>query len=183
MKKRADNIARFNAVTIAPAQSIKLLQPGTCREAILSILQTKIFTNPLLSPLFKYLVLIMFQSGCRISEVIRLRKSDISPSFLIHIRASKGSNNQIIQVQPLTDFGLDYNSLPEDLFCNFSRHYVYRQLKQFGIYEQFEAHRNNSVTHLFRHLLAKESMNYFKDRAATSKNLGHKNPDNLKYYE
>lgn len=183
MKKRTDMLTRFNAVTIAPAQSIKLLQPGTCREAILSMLQTKIFTNPLLSPLFKYLVLIMFQSGCRISEVIRLRKSDISPSFLIHIRASKGSNNQIIQVQPLTDFGLDYNSLPEDLFCNFSRHYVYRQLKQFGIYEQFEAHRNNSVTHLFRHLLAKESMNYFKDRAATSKNLGHKNPDNLKYYE
>lgn len=176
-------LTRVNAVTTTPAQYIKLLQPGTGREAVLLMLQSKIYDNPLLSPLFKYAVQIMFQSGCRVSEIIRLRKCDISPSFLVHIRASKGSNNLIVPVQPWAGLGLNYDALPDDLFANFSRHYIYRQLKQLGIYELFEAHKNNSVTHLFRHLLAKESMNYFKDRAATSKNLGHKNPDNLKYYE
>lgn len=176
-------LTRFNAVTTTPAQSTKLLQPASSREMIFISMKSKIFENPLLSPLFKYAVQIMFQSGCRVSEIIRMRKSDISPSFLVHIRASKGSNNQIIPIQPWPGLGLNYDTLPDDLFANFSRHYIYRQLKQLGIYELFEAHKNNSVTHLFRHLLAKESMNYFNDKTATSKNLGHKNPDNLKYYE
>lgn len=171
-----------DAVVNSLAQTNKLLQGEMNNDNLYFDLISKVLGNRYLSIDFKFLIWIMLHTGCRVSEALQIKSNDINENWFVKIKGAKGSHSRIKLIPP---FPLTYVKLKIPniyLFQGISRFYVYRQLKNMGIYEQFGNNKNKSVTHYFRHIYAQNLKSVDQKNEASSRELGHKNHKNIVYY-
>ena len=123
-----------------------------------------------------------FQSGARISDMLRINYTNISENLNITIEQGKGSNP--IFVSPIWDRE-EWRRIRElklSPFQNHTRHSFYRMYKKYGIIMNRGNGSYNSVTHFFRKNLAQDIMNETDNLELVAKRLGHKNQRNAIYY-
>ncbi len=179
---KATELKGVDAVMNSVAQTNKLLQLNSNYNNEYSKVISKVLGNSYLSVDFKFLIWIMLHTGCRVSEALQIKSNDINENWFVKIKGAKGSHSRIKLIPP---FPLKYNKLKIKniyLFAGISRFYVYRQLKNMGIYERFGSNKNKSVTHYFRHIYAQNLKSVDQKNEASSRELGHKNHKNIVYY-
>lgn len=170
--------------SISPsAQSSGLLRTNNA-ECLLSDAAMEFILHNSTYPIdFKYLVYLLLVSGCRISEALKVNSNDITGSYRVHLRGSKGSNDRIIFLPPLPFGTLNVGSGNYPIWQVYSRFYVYRVLKQHGIYLSKEGNQNKAVTHAFRNAYAAELQTIVGSSELKSQAMGHKSLKSKKYYE
>ncbi len=169
-------------VPTSVAQSNKLLQPGNEINSIYDKFINSIFDNQELSVDFKLLIWIMLHTGCRVSEALNLSSNDINSNWFVKIRGTKNSNDRIKLIPP---FPFNYVKLKIPniyLFSYMSRFYVYRKLRELGVYHKFGNNKNNSVTHLFRHIYASNLKEFGNKNGVASREIGHKSIKSINHY-
>lgn len=171
-----------DAVSTSLAQSNKLLQVNSDNNNEYSKIISKVLGNHNLSIDFKFLIWVMLHTGCRVSEALQINSNDVNENWFVKITGSKGSHSRVKLIPP---FPLFYPKLQIDnimLFEGISRFYVYRQLKDMGIYKKFGSNKNKSVTHYFRHIYVENLKSVDKNNDASSREIGHKSRKNISYY-
>lgn len=163
MKRQANPIVLFskndipektpiNSASNPSAQYTKLLpDPSSLAPLISSI--TNIISPSSGHPLrLRILIELLFNSGIRISEALRIHSSDISANGSVFIRGSKKSGDRFIYSSMFRLELLKLRSINAYLFAEYSRFFVYRFLKSNGIFLAYSSGSNKSVTHAFRHI-------------------------------
>ena len=130
----------------------------------------------------KSIIELMYCSGCRVSEVLRIKASDVSQSGLVKITASKGSANRFVHISYSLDFLLSLKAVNGYIFANYNRFYIYRLFKKLGFTQKFGDNVNSSVTHYFRKSAALEALSMNNDLQDIATLLGHKSAKSAHYY-
>lgn len=133
--------------------------------------------------IYYYLLLILFTSGARISEVLELKPKQLIPLCDIIIIGKKGSSSRRITVPGCEDFILRCKRANLSPFDMISRFQVYRLLKRMGIELENGYGRNRSVTHIARKLYIRESLKSGLGIDVARDSIGHKSSKSTKYYE
>ena len=126
---------------------------------------------------------LMYCYGLRVSEVLALDSSCMLGNYQLLVKGSKGSENRIVTVFYAKDVydSLLLNTYP--LGYVYSRFWLYRELKKYGLYGYFGTNMYASVTHLARHLKVLTLTEQDVPRGTISHFLGHKSIKSLSYYE
>lgn len=123
-----------------------------------------------------------FQSGARISDLLRIKRMDITSNNRVIIRQSKGSDTLIIQLSTDLEFWREYRQgLHVDINL-FSRGYFYKLYKRYGLVIFTENGVNNSITHSARKQLAREVFDTTNNIEDSKSALGHKSSRSTEYY-
>ena len=147
------------------------------RINIVELLHSAGYYNPI-----SMIIELMYNGGLRVSEVLRIKGTDIVGNDRVRIKASKGSDDRLVQLFHTRDRLIGFKGSPYNVFEGLSRWYVYREFKKLGIGKRFGENRNNSVTHYFRQQQARSLENDGLEDSIRSKFLGHKNGKSIKHY-
>lgn len=176
-----DNAA--NAVVTPSAQSSGLCVSSNDREVANYIDNVTTFLNKNSNQILVFIVGLLYCYGLRVSEVLSLDASCVLGNNQLLIKGSKGSESRVVTVV----YGID---VYKSLLCNniplsdvYSRFWLYRELKKYGLYAYFGNNQNASVTHLSRHLKVLDFKSKNVPRDTISAFLGHKALKSLTYYE
>lgn len=165
------------------AQSAGLCELNETAESVLSQLRAKVIEDKRAGHEVRLCIWIMLHTGARVSEVLRLRWSDVALNGMISLPSSKGSNSRMCVV-PLDLFvHILQCGAPIPIFCFTDRFTVYRQLKAWGCYFGKVGSINKSVTHVCRNLYAYQIRRLTSDGEQLSRALGHKSSKSRQYYE
>jgi integrase/recombinase XerD len=130
----------------------------------------------------KAIIMLMYGSGLRVSEVINLKICDIdSKQMLIRILQGKGKKDRVVQLDSiLLDFLRKYYTeyKPKNYLFNgqFSDQYTERSINQFlKKYAKDGGLKRNVHAHLLRHSFATSSLEMGTDIRFIQKVLGHSN--------
>ena len=120
------------------------------------------------------LVYIAYHSGCRINELLALKKNDLDANNSLCIKASKGSNDRSVIIPENNCLDWFRNS-PDNLpFSIYSSSFVYRELKKLHFDNYFYVNAHNAVTHIFRYVYAYRFYLLSENYNAVQQALGHK---------
>ena len=120
--------------------------------------------------------------GLRISEVLTLSPDDITFTGHIHIKSLKGSANAIIYAGNAADFLINCKQNCVKPFSLYSRFYVYRQYKKYGISFQSSQSSKSSVTHAIRHINTKAQLKESFSGESIQNFMRHKSKSNTEKY-
>lgn len=121
-------------------------------------------------------------SGARISDLLRVRRNDITSSLFISIRQCKGSLPLTVKLSTDLQFWSDYrNGLHLDIGL-YNKNYFYRLYKRYNIQFDNGALRNKSVTHSFRKELANDLYSATGSIESAQSALGHRSSRSTEYY-
>ena len=129
------------------------------------------------------LLLTLFSSGARITEVINIKWGDLIPYTDIIIIGLKGSRNRRVTVNGIESYikhCIDNQLAP---FNHVSRYQVYRIIKRYGWIVENGISKNKSVTHSARKLYIREGFKSQSDIEVVKDTIGHKSSKSTKYYE
>lgn len=118
-----------------------------------------------------YMVRILGETGCRVSELLQIRCDDIKNGYADMF--TKGKHRRLLIPKRLQDDLMLYiseNNLTDKLF-NYSRQNVYRLLKCFA--RNFGVSERVVYPHSFRHMFAIEFLRRNQDISLLSNILGH----------
>ncbi len=125
---------------------------------------------------------LQLSGGLRISEVLNIMPSDITSIGHVVVKGSKGSSDRIIHAGNATTYLLRCRLNSTIPFYGYNRFFVYREYKKLGIEYQSANSKKKSVTHAFRQVMVESNRTEKVDSELISKQLGHKNEKNIKYY-
>lgn len=125
---------------------------------------------------------LQFAGGCRISEVLNVKCTDIDDLGKVTIKGLKGGDTRIVQSSFSAKFLLKTKSLGVSPFHDLNRFYVYRTYKKLGISEFYGDNQRASVTHLPRHEVALASKLLERDETVTKRQLGQKSAKSTAHY-
>lgn len=185
MKKidKLDSVIRgTHKATYRCAQSAILLHPVVHKyDTVHAIIQAFISneTQPLK---LRLLICLLYDSGTRISEILRVKGTDINAHLQIHISGSKGSNDRIISASKFNDYLLRKRGKDIYLFEGYSRFYVYRILVKLNIFISKQGDINNKVTHIFRYLYINDLQSIVGNDIEIGKLIGHKSKKSIDSY-
>lgn len=120
--------------------------------------------------------------GLRISEVLGIKGINISLSGAVYVEGKKGSHSRIVQVIYNRDFFSKFAGSFCFVFSCYSRYWVYRQYKRYGI---THAHLNgiyNSVTHALRHAYIAGAQQAGACNDDIQRSIGHKSKKSTSHY-
>lgn len=109
--------------------------------------------NNYLSALDKAVIDVCYLNGCRISELLNIKVSDITNSGNIRIKGLKNSNSRLLLTSSSRVFFLSCKSNFINPFSGCNRFYYYRLFKRLGIILQPLNSEKYAVCHSFRHNL------------------------------
>lgn len=118
----------------------------------------------------------------RISEVLSINCSNIDSSGRVYIQCKKGSQQIVINDLQLSEIFLYYKQQNINPFRELDRFYVYRIYKSAGIRCSSSGRFNNSVTHAFRHINAKEVRGFSNNNKYVSTLLHHTSGKSQEHY-
>ena len=124
----------------------------------------------------------MHATGCRISEVLNIKPTDIAQNGVIKLSAVKGSNDRLVNAGPYNLLFYRGNLALPLISNGYNRFYFYRLFKKLGLYAQIGNREKNSVTHYFRHSMAASLQSANFDEKETALMLGHKKASNSNIY-
>jgi site-specific recombinase XerD len=132
----------------------------------------------------KQLIYFMEATGCRISEAINLKPTDITSTGLVKLKSLKGSEKRMLHSGKSMEYLLTCKKRNHIDWNEWTRQFVYREFKKLGIGQQFGNSKTKSVTHYFRHIIAKSIKNEDMSMTDTKKFLGHKSiKSTARYHE
>lgn len=125
---------------------------------------------------------LMASSGCRISEALDVRGSDILGTHTVHLRGRKRSSDRIVDCV----YGLDWGRFrflgDTKVFGNLDRFDAYRFFKRIGVYEVMPNRKKASICHAARH----EKIRSLRRAGASVKDIqtyiGHKSVKSTMMY-
>lgn len=127
-------------------------------------------------------ILLQMWSGARISDLLRVRRSDITQNLYVNIRQCKGSLPLVVKLSDNCEFWQQYRSGAFTDISGFNKNYFYRLYKRFNIQIYNGVGRNSSVTHVFRKELANEVFAASGEIVSAQSALGHKSSSSTMYY-
>lgn len=129
-----------------------------------------------------YVCVFMLETGCRISEALNVKCTDIDALGRVRIKGLKNSNNRIVTSPSCREFFLLQKKNGGDIFTRLNRFHLYRICKMYGIGSKFEGNKKNSITHYFRHINALFAKNISENLHEIRQTLGHKTEKSTMYY-
>lgn len=132
--------------------------------------------------LFLAYVSLQWQSGSRISDLLRVDYSCISPHLQITIEQGKGSKPLIVQPVHFRDLWRVVRDSRLSPARNWSRFFFYRVYKRYGIVIKSDNLKYDSVTHSFRKYIADDIIAGGGTIEDVQQVLGHIETKSAKYY-
>lgn len=175
-------LRRYNSESIPCAQTNTLCESGSIADELSDRYITCWAKEMSSNPLMALTIWLMYAEGLRISEILKINGKDITRSYNIRIKSSKGSNDRLINAGLHSAFLKNYAGKDVNIYKDYNRFYFYRELRKRGLSYRFEGNKHSSVTHLGRHLFALDNKKIADSEMSVSKMLGHKNELNQKYY-
>lgn len=129
-----------------------------------------------------YCCMFLIETGCRISEALNIKYSDIDQLGRVYIKGLKNSKNRICVAPQCREFLLFCRQNKTDVFQRLNRFHIYRICKKFGIGGKFGGNKKNSITHYFRHINALITNSIAPETSLVQEVLGHKNAKSTGYY-
>ncbi len=173
----------INSALKPSAQFTKLCKVGTTELFVLSDVIKAICDNRYISENEKFLLCILFRSGCRVSEVLNINGLDLLPSKKVLIKGLKGSENRILDIYDYIEVYEFYYNTKLYICGTTTRFRLYRILKNMGLHYIYSGNKKASTTHLGRHLFVSSLSNSNLDKKDISRLVGIKREKNLMYYE
>ena len=121
-------------------------------------------------------------SGARISDLLRVRRNDITSTLFVSIRQCKGSLPLTVKLSDDLQFWREYRSGMHLDIGTYNKNYFYRLYKNYNIQFDNGISRNKSVTHSFRKELANDLYNATGTIEAAQSALGHRSSRSTEYY-
>lgn len=171
-----------NSFSSPPTQYASLLQLENRYSALISNVQAVCSADSSLPLLLRIFIDLHYSSGCRVSELLRLHTSNITPSGSVFVEGLKNSGDRYIYS---SYFRLELIKLRKSnryLFSEYSRFFIYRLYKQKGLYLTFNKSSNAAVTHVFRHLAAVTNSQTSEDVSALKSFFNHKSSKSTAHY-
>lgn len=173
---------KTNTVLSPSAQSTKQCELGVSWVQVSSIVLERISSIRYSHPMYYNALLIMYYSGCRVSEVCRLRYCDFINKHTVVITASKSSDNRIVTVPDLYINLSNESKFFEYPIFNLNRFQIYRFCISLRLHLLCNGVFEDKPTKLFRFLYASMIYEQTKSLTLVARTLGHKNEENSKYY-
>jgi integrase len=123
-----------------------------------------------------------FDSGCRISDLLRIQPEHITNSNSVLIQQSKGSKPLIVNLSSDLEFWQDYKKGLHTKINLYSRGFFNRLYIRFGLVYFNGAGKNNSVTHSARKQRAQEVFTAVGEIDYVASALGHRSVKSSTYY-
>ena len=178
------------AIKIAPnsdvtpsAQSLGLCAARVKVEQFRTNVLRVVYDKQMYPLSLRYMIFLMLYTGCRISEALRVNKTDCSRNNSVRIRASKGSNDRIINLPKLDNMLLRDIQGTGLIFKDYDRFFIYRVCKQHGMVLNKVGTINHSVTHSFRAAYAFDMLEISETDFLKANVLGHRSIKSVEYYE
>ena len=172
----------INSVSTPTLQSAILLKLQENPTDTLSITVNSILTNKYIPQVERVMIELIYRNGLRVSELLRIKGTDIMSNGSFIIRASKFSSNRIGFVINNADYLQNFRSFPGYVFSDYNRHFVYYLFKRLGIGAQIIGNRNKAVTHVLRHQAIENLQRATEDSAATAQAIGHRSKKSTEHY-
>ena len=182
-KQNAQTLTSINSAITLPAQSTKLLYLNDNKELIELFDKVNSVLNSNEPAILKWSIALLFSSGLRISELLRLSRASLVGYNKLFVVGSKGSSDRIIDIVFAQEFTNRVLSSGIPIGDIYSRYYFHRNFKRLGFSAKFGSNENNSVTHFFRHMYALQLINNNVNRQLVSKEIGHLNSKSINYYD
>jgi len=187
--KKLSRILRPDAPWVAtkPVPSPSAHYPVLCglnTAAVASLMErAKAFlSNSAIEIQVRMLTELMMLHGLRVSEVLRINASHISPQGRILIKASKGSRDRWVTSTKFTDLWIGFRANRLNVNDHINRFYIYRLFKKYGLYAAHSQGVYAAVTHVFRKMLALDSFALADSLEDISLALGHQSLNSALYY-
>ena len=164
------------------APSSGLCGKGLARVTSFDWLQSNLLTPNNVGQLECLAIELLCIGGLRISEVLSISCADVSYSGIVKIRSKKGSFQKFVTISVYRDFIKSYYGSSGQIFIGYSRFYFYRLFLKLGLTFQSINSQKQSVTHIFRHLLAEEVYSIDKNSEDVTMALSHKSFKSASYY-
>lgn len=152
--------------TAYTAKSKELLE----REAILQL------NYPL-----RAMLLLLQDHGLRVSELLGISGGDIFKDGKVLIRGLKGSRNRIIHSGEIGAYMESCAGVHGRIWVEYSRFWLYRELKKMGVILAHEGKERHSVTHAFRHQYIAQA-NQIDGIETAQHSVGHRSSNSTKQY-
>ena len=172
----------IKSVSSPSAQINKLCYPGTVDNGHKSDVLGVIEMNKTRLGHYYYLFMVMYHSGCRVSEALDIDYKDISDVQRVLIRAKKSGNDRVVTIHECTKFFMKAQMNRINPFVHCNRFSAYRHLKNLGIGKLKKGRTHASVTHIFRDSYVKDVRTTNADNKTTSQSIGHKSQKSTEYY-
>ena len=147
IKSASTGKACIKSVQALPAQTNRLCQPVNKINIAKPLIQVLSLSNNALPVEIKARIELMYLHGLRVSEALRIKPSDVIPTGLINVKGSKGSGSRMVNGVLYNDYWVRYSSFGFPLPDYYSRFFVYRVLKQAGVYYKSDNNLKASITH------------------------------------
>lgn len=134
------------------------------------------------SPLIYFVAELQYLYGFRISEVLSIDLSDISPSYKVTVKRLKREDPIVISLSFQATFIQSIDMADLFLFSTLTRHSVYYLYKELGIGFKSKYSSKLAVTHAFRHRLVAYWLNLGWSYEAIASELGHLSVRNSEFY-
>ncbi len=126
--------------------------------------------------------IVQLRGGFRVSEVLKMKSSQIINDTDLYIVSDKGSRSKRVHVPEISKLLIKCKLYGINPFHGISRFQVYRMYKRLGIMLENKVGTKVSVTHAMR-------KNYIRDNYDSTKNIevaaelvGHKSVKSTEYY-
>ena len=128
------------------------------------------------------IVMLQLLYGLRVSEVLRIKPSDISIDGTIKIKLSKSNSYTFVHAANFFDFWVNRVRNSGYDFSYINRFYLYRLYRRKGFYLLKAGNINDSVTHSLRQLRAFIIESQFTTKESVQVALNHKSIKSSNYY-
>jgi integrase len=128
------------------------------------------------------LIDLLYTNGCRISEILAIRTTDIRNDGTVFIHGLKGSSDRIIHSTYNSEILIAMRNSNICIYQDVSRYYYYRLFKKLGLYFAFSDDSKNTVTHSFRHNYITKLQLEYKDIDFTRTQVGQKSQNSTLHY-
>ena len=172
----------INSVSTPILQSEILLKLQDTPADTLSVTVNSILSNQRIPQVERVMIELIYRNGLRVSELLRIKGTDIMLNGSFIIRASKFSQNRIGFVVDNARWLQSYRSYPGFIFADYNRHFVYYLFKRHGISAQIIGNQNKAVTHVLRHQAIENLQRATNDSAATAQAIGHRSKKSTEHY-
>jgi len=172
----------INAVLNSTAQPTKLcgVVSNDCRSSRDNILD--MLRNNNIDKRIRFVIMLQFDYGLRISEILHLDKSNFLGNNKILIKGLKRSYDRLIICNDEFNIYNYYSRLVYKIGDLYSRFFFYRLYRRLGIVFVTGANCNNSVTHSLRVNFVKSLVSSTNDMSFVMNEIGHKNINNTMIY-
>lgn len=127
-------------------------------------------------------ICLMFQCGCRISSILRLRPCHITKDGRVMLHQGKGSMPMVVYPVYYREYWAELANSGTSPFEYQNYTYYYRLFQRFSLVEGFNFGNNRAITATARKSLAHDVFDASGDLEMTATALGHRNIESTTYY-